>query len=85
MQHSTIKTITTTKTVHHFYCDSCCIYVGSSEEYIDGWYQHIGEFEMQMYTPRGWYKLKKCFCNKCKEEFLDKLYSALEDAEFKLN
>lgn len=85
MEKSTIKTITTTKTIHHFYCDSCGTHIGSSEEYVDGWYRPHGEFELKMYTPRGWYKLEKCFCNKCKEEFLDKLYSALEDAEFKLD
>jgi hypothetical protein len=70
---------------HHFYCDSCGIHLGSSVEYDDGWYEEFGEFELQMYTPRGWYKLEKCFCDKCKDEFLNKLYSALEDAEFVLD
>ena len=70
---------------HHFYCDNCGHYLGNTFEYDDGYYEELGEFEMKMYTPRGWYKIEKCFCNKCAEDFLNKVYASLEAAEFKLD
>lgn len=68
---------------HHFYCDDCNAYIGSSHEYDDGWYDELGEFELTILMPRGWYKLKKCLCKKCAEKFLDKAYTNLESVGFK--
>ena len=68
---------------HHFYCDDCGIHIGSSEEYYDGYYQELGGFGLKILMPRGWYKLEKCLCEKCKEKFLDKAYASLELVGFK--
>ena len=34
---------------HSFYCDECNKYLGTSQEYDDGWYEDIGEFELKFY------------------------------------
>lgn len=33
---------------HDFYCDECEKYLGRSEEYDDGFYKVIGEFERRV-------------------------------------
>ncbi len=82
MEKTTYETTITEEAIHHFYCDNCSVYIGSSEEYDDGYYEELGEFELRFYTPRGWYKLEKCFCHKCASEFLDKMYATLEELGF---
>lgn len=68
---------------HHFYCDDCGAHIGSSEEYQDGYYEELGEFELKILMPRGWYKLEKCLCKTCIEKFLDTAYAVLEVIGFK--
>ena len=82
MEKTTTETITTTRTTHHFYCDRCGIHIGSSGEYADGYYPEVGDFELKIYMPRGWYELHKCFCDECREEFLNEFYNTLENAGF---
>ena len=82
MEKVEIEIIETEETTHHFYCDDCGNHLGSSVEFDDGYYQEFGEFELKMNTPRGWYKLEKCFCNDCKEKFLDKFCALLEASGF---
>ena len=67
---------------HHFYCDDCEAYIGASQEHDDGWYQELGTFELKILMPIGWYKFKKCLCEKCKEKFLDQAYTNLEFVGF---
>lgn len=74
----TIKNVT-----HHFYCDSCNKYLGKSEEYDDGYYPELGEFELNFYLPDGWYNINKCFCYGCREKFLNKMRSTLTELGFK--
>lgn len=69
--------------IHHFYCDDCGKHLGSSQEYDDGWYEELGEFELKMRLPQGCYILKKCLCDECKEKYPVKLQSILEDIGFK--
>jgi hypothetical protein len=83
MEKVEIKTEQIEDCTHHFYCDDCNAYIGSSHEYDDGWYDELGEFELKIHMPRGWYKLEKCLCEKCKEKFLDKTYANLESVGFK--
>ena len=85
MEKETTRTITTTETTHHFYCDNCDTYIGSSEEYDDGWYEELGEFELQMYTPLGWWKIHKCFCKECRDDFLEEFYISLNKMGFMLD
>lgn len=67
---------------HHFYCDDCGAYIGSSHEYDDGWYQELGEFELHWFTPNGWYKLENYLCNDCRDKLLTKVCAELEAAGF---
>lgn len=85
MEKVETKIIQTEDRRHHFYCDNCGRYLGNTVEHWDGYYAELGKFELQMYVPRGWYKLKKCFCNNCKDKFLDNVYASLETAGFKLD
>lgn len=71
--------------IHHFYCDDRGAHIGSSEEHYDGYYAELGGFGLKIIMPRGWYKLEKCLCEKCKENFLDKDYDSLEFVGFKLD
>ena len=76
---------TTTRTIkdttHHFYCDECNKYLGKTKEYDDGYYPKLGEFELKFYI-NGWYKVEKCFCDKCKEKFIKKTCDTLTDLGF---
>ena len=85
MEKVEIEIIETEETTHRFYCDDCGTYLGSSTECDDGWYQEFGEFELKMYTPRGRYRLNKCFCDECADKFLDKVYASLEATGFELD
>lgn len=80
------KTNCTTKEIenyeHSFYCDECGEYLGTSEEYDDGWYECLGEFELSFYID-GWYRVEKCLCEDCAQKFLSNLKNHLEDMGFK--
>lgn len=83
------KVITQSKQVvdrtHYFYCDDCGREIGHSRESIEGWYDVLGELELRMYTPKGWYVLDKCLCGACKEKYLTNFYETIESLDFKLD
>ena len=83
MQNTINKTRTITTIAHEFHCDNCGEYLGTSEEYDDGWYKQIGRIDLRYHTPQGWYVLSKHLCDTCREELLSKLYATFEDAGFK--
>lgn len=66
---------------HEFYCDECEKHLGTSIECDDGWYQDFGEFEIKIYI-NGWYHIKKCLCDKCRYEFVEKLKTDLYNLGF---
>ena len=68
--------------IHHFYCDNCNEHLGSSQEYDDGYYSKIGEFELSIKLPDSWYKVKKCLCDECKRLYLVNLKIKLKDVGF---
>ena len=67
---------------HQFYCDNCNKYLGETQEYEDGYYPKIGEFELSFYLPDGWYKVEKCLCEECKNNYIDKLRDVLKSIGF---
>lgn len=67
---------------HSFYCDECGEYLGTTEEYDDGWYDTLGEFELS-FNIDGWYKVNKCLCDDCADKFLSNLKNHLESIGFK--
>ena len=69
-----VKTKTITSNVHSFYCDECGEFLGSTEEYEDGYYHDLGKFYLNYFVPEhGWYEVNKHFCNKCKEKYLKQI------------
>lgn len=68
-------------TRHSFYCDECNEFLGIAEEYDDGWFKELGELELSFYID-GWYKLRKCLCHSCAQDFLLKLKNSLKDFGF---
>ena len=79
-----VETINKTKVVtnHNFYCDSCGKYLGSSEELDDGYYDEIGKFRLGFCVDNKWYRVNKCFCKKCKSDYLQKVINNLFDLGF---
>ena len=69
------------KARHEFYCDECNKYLGTSEEYDDGWYKDIGQFELKIYID-GWYYVDKCLCDDCKKSFIENLKVTLKNIGF---
>ena len=83
MEKVEIKTRQIEDRTHHFYCDDCNAYIGSSHEYDDGWYQPMNELELCFHGPRGSLEFCKCLCDDCWGKHLSKIYKALEDVGFK--
>lgn len=77
MEKLETRTCTREETTHHFYCDDCNKYLGKTEEYDDGWYPEIGEFELKFYLHSGWYEVNKCLCDECRQKFLQKVEKTL--------
>ena len=67
---------------HSFYCDECHKYLGTSQEYDDGWYKDIGDFELKIYID-GWYRIKKCLCDDCRKHLVTELNIRLINMGFK--
>lgn len=69
--------------IYEFYCDKCNKYIGSSEEYSDGYYVKLGEVEEKAYIYHNWYRLNKTLCEDCKNEFYENLITKLIQIGFK--
>lgn len=82
MEKTEITIQTIEKHTHYFYCDSCNKYLGKAEEYEDGWYATLGKFELKFYVSNKWYRLNKCFCDECKNNFIDNMKSILQNIGF---
>jgi hypothetical protein len=70
---------------HFFYCDNCGAQLGCQTECEDGYYKQLGELELLWRTPKRWYKLHKCLCDTCRNEYLSELHTMLETAGFTLD
>ena len=81
MEKVTERKIERVERGHDFYCDRCGKYLGSSEEYDDGYYHKIGNFELKLYTDK-WLVLNKHYCNECRRQFLSKLNLILKELGF---
>lgn len=79
-----VETINKTKVVtkHNFYCDGCGKYLGSSEELDDCYYDEPGKFNLELCVDSKWYKLNRCFCEKCKSDYLQKIINSLYNLGF---
>lgn len=67
---------------HSFYCDHCAKYLGTTEEYDDGWYAELNKFEFSANIDEK-YVIEKCLCDECRQTFVTHLKSVLEGIGFK--
>lgn len=81
MQKTKIKQRVKNILVYEFYCDVCGEKIGESEECSDGYIAELGEFEYSV-NVNGWYKIKKCLCDNCKEIYTNKIICALKELGF---
>ncbi len=79
-KHINVKKIMNIDEVE-FYCDDCGKFLGKSEEYDDGYYEKLGEFEVK-FNFNGWYKLEKHLCDECKEKETKKIEKSLKELGF---
>ena len=83
MERLESKETKSTTYYHIFYCDDCGKKLGTSKEYDDGYYDEYGSLELSFYLEDdGWYKVKKCFCEKCKEKYATNLIETLKKYGF---
>lgn len=68
---------------HSFYCDECGEYLGTSQEYEDGRYKVIGEFELSFYAGNEWYRIKKHLCDDCRKSFINNIKVNLTNLGFR--
>lgn len=83
MEKIEVKIKTIEEATHYFYCDDCNKHLGETHEYEDGWYQNLGEFELKIYMPDGWYKINKCLCDDCRNKFLKEVEQKIIELGFK--
>lgn len=73
----------TIERTHEIYCDGCKNYIGSSTEYDDGYYNEWGLYEIAFHiTDCDWFYFSKCFCDNCKQKFIEKLKNTLLELGF---
>ena len=77
-----IITYKQTCTLHRFHCDECNKYLGTTEEYDDGYYQKLGELQLKFYLPYDWYKVEKCLCKECRNKYIENLKENLKGIGF---
>lgn len=83
MENISEEIIKVKNTFHTFYCDGCNECLGTSMEHEDGWYKEIGEFKLELNVD-GWMRIKKHFCPKCQDKFINKIRQNLLDIGFKI-
>lgn len=82
MEKTEKEILTVEKYKHHFYCDSCNEYLGVTEEYEDDYYPELGEFELNLFIANKWYRIKKHFCDDCRNNFISTVKSTLKKLGF---
>ena len=83
MEKVTTETLNIERKKHSFYCDKCNEYLGSSEEFDDGYYPTIGEYGQSFYVNSyGWCRLKLHLCDKCKVDMTNNILRYLNQLGF---
>ena len=78
----TVSTKTIEVRVHSFYCDECGKYLGTSEEFDDGYFASFGDLLIDIYVGNR-YILKKCLCEDCTNKLREKIKLSLIELGFK--
>lgn len=66
MEKVTSKEIKSILNTHNFYCDMCKKHLGSTEEYDDGYYATIGDYDLKFNVNSEWYSLHYNLCVECR-------------------
>lgn len=69
MEKITSKEVKSILNTHDFYCDMCEKHLGSAEEYNDGYYATIGDYDLKFNVNSEWYKLHRNLCIECRAKF----------------
>lgn len=79
MEKITSKEVKSILNTHNFYCDMCEKHLGSTEEYDDGYYATIGDYDLKFNVNSEWYSLHFNLCVECRakkrQEIIDTLLS----------
>ena len=57
------------------------MFLGSSEEYEDGYYSEVGKFRFDLRTDK-WFKIEKHYCVECRQKFILKFNQILKELGF---
>jgi hypothetical protein len=71
--------------IHKFYCDKCGKFLGSSEEYDDGYYENKFTYEYQFFICNKWVVKKAILCDEHRQEFEGSLITTLKNFGFETN
>lgn len=83
MEKVITETVNIERKKHSFYCDKCNKYLGSSEEFYDGYYPPFGEYGQSFYVNGyGWCRLKLHLCDKCKVDMTNDILRCLKQLGF---
>lgn len=77
MEKITSKEVKSILNTHNFYCDMCEKHLGSTEEYDDGYYATIGDYDLEFNVDSEWYRLHRNLCIDCRAKMREGIINAL--------
>ena len=83
MEKVRIEEITEEQEIWEFYCDHCGKKLGETKKEPYKCRDTLGDFFSGIKVEGVWYTCSKCFCPKCREEFLDKYIKTIKELGFK--
>lgn len=69
--------------IREFYCDNCGEKLGETKKEPYKCVHTLGDFCSDIKIEGVWYTYSKCFCPKCREEFLNKYINTIKKLGFK--
>lgn len=63
--------------IHNFYCDMCGKHLGCTEEYDDGYYARIGDYDLKFNVNSEWYRLHRNLCIECRAKMREGIIDGL--------
>lgn len=77
MEKIVSKEIKSILNTHNFYCDMCGKHLGNTQEYDDGYYATIGDYDLEFNINEEWYKLHRNLCVECRTKFREEIINIL--------
>lgn len=77
MEKITSKEAKSILNTHNFYCDMCEKHLGNTEEYDDGYYATIGDYDLEFNVNSEWYSLHRNLCVECRSKMRQKIIDVL--------